>query len=236
MAKQSGAGRSHPCLAGCACGKHTVRNSGQFVPSDPRFSRPCFEGCACGRHDGNARGFKHSDEARLRIGAASRSRQRYPLTDVQKARISDRTREAMARPEVRQHIRDGMVAAVARPSYREQRSRLTAAMVAAGAFQGPTKPQLVLRDLIESAGYRTALEVQFDRAVVDIYLPIQHIAIEADGVFWHGVVEKNRPGYYGRRDLFLMNRFNLPTVRFTDAQIEHLTVSEVKEVIANVEV
>ena len=225
------------CDPGCECGKHSLKNSGQFKVGHGRPSKKCEAACECGRHVDKS-SFRHTGEAKARIAKASRERERQPFSLASRSRISIATKAAMNRPDVRARVRRGLAVALADPAYRERRSQLTARLYAEGRigrFRGPSKPQLALERLLRDAGYRTALEVPFDRAVVDIYLPEVHVGVEADGVYWHAVVERQRPGYYRRRDRFLASRFDLPTVRFTDAEIPTLTVSRLKEVIGRVQ-
>lgn len=64
------------------------------------------------------------------------------------------------------------------------------------------------------------LEKHFGKYTADAYLPPPyHLAFEADGDYWHPMVEENRPGYYARRDAELLSRFNLPVVRLTESEI-----------------
>ncbi|HEY5396213.1 MAG TPA: hypothetical protein VIL16_12530 [Trebonia sp.] len=52
----------------------------------------------------SSKGYKHSEEARARIAEASRTRERKPWTDEQRAKIRETTQAAMQRPEVKARL------------------------------------------------------------------------------------------------------------------------------------
>jgi len=70
-----------------------------------------------------------------------------------------------------------------------------------------TKLEVALYWLLATAGYCYSPQKQFGRYVVDAYLPIENLAFEADGEYWH-----NRPGAKERdskRDQYLKSKFGL---------------------------
>ena len=69
------------------------------------------------------------------------------------------------------------------------------------------------------------VEKYFGRYRIDAYLPPPyHLAFEADGKYWHTLHKQKDPGYYHRRDAYLLRKFNLPTVRLTEDEIQAVNV------------
>lgn len=64
------------------------------------------------------------------------------------------------------------------------------------------------------------IERRFGRALVDCYLPDYHLAFEADGTYWHRAELQARDR---ARDERLWERFRLPVVRLTQAELEEVT-------------
>ncbi len=63
--------------------------------------------------------------------------------------------------------------------------------------------ELALRRFLIEAGFEFEEQVQFDRCVVDAWVPEYGLVFEADGEAWHAYNERQRPGYYRRREWFL---------------------------------
>lgn len=93
-----------------------------------------------------------------------------------------------------------------------------------------TGPHLALAEFLINAGYELVLEMvwEYDKGAysVDLYEPNYHLAFEADGDYWHNYKETKEPGYFDRRDAYLLKRYNLPTIRFTDMEIRSMTKSK----------
>lgn len=72
-------------------------------------------------------------------------------------------------------------------------------------------------------------EKRFGKYRVDAYLPQPyHIAFEADGEYWH-----TRPGAIAKdksRDFYLLKRFKLPVVRFSQKELENIMAQHIKDV------
>lgn len=71
-----------------------------------------------------------------------------------------------------------------------------------------------------NAGYALVPEVRFGKYVVDFYEPEQHLAFEADSDFWHSPRWRRR--HDKQRDASLLAEYNLPVIRFTEAEINSL--------------
>ena len=70
--------------------------------------------------------------------------------------------------------------------------------------------------ILEKAGFELLEEVSFPPAQVDIYIPLYHIAFEADGPY-HKIQQKHDR----IRDQKLLDTYKLPVCRFTQEEIEH---------------
>lgn len=95
------------------------------------------------------------------------------------------------------------------PEANEQQGRMMAEF-----FQSWPRPRTVLERalyrLLEVAGLDYIPEKRFGRYIVDAYLPTEHIAFEADGVFWHQNKEREQ-----KRDGYL-SHFILAVVHLDD--------------------
>ncbi len=76
-----------------------------------------------------------------------------------------------------------------------------------------------LHAYLASTGLTLKPEVRFGRFTVDLYDRVHHIAYEADGKYWHDKNEAARPGYHANRDAYLLERFGLSVVHFTESEI-----------------
>lgn len=83
--------------------------------------------------------------------------------------------------------------------------------------RGETRLERILKDILTSdlCG-KIEAEVRFGRYVVDFYSRAYHTAFEADGVHWH-----NEASDY-IRDSYLMEKFDLPVIRFTESELLRL--------------
>lgn len=90
-----------------------------------------------------------------------------------------------------------------------------------------TKLARTLRDYLEGLGMKLEPEVSFWPYTVDLYDQRHHIAIEADGQYWHDKLERERPGYSANRDSVLKAKYGLTVVHYTDKEINQMkTVSK----------
>ena len=97
-------------------------------------------------------------------------------------------------------------------------SLATAARLARQGAIRPSLPQTLLMNRLLALGLVVETEKQFGRYVVDCYLPEVHIAVEADGDYWHrrpGAPERDR-----RRDEYLERVFGLGVIRFWESEIK----------------
>ena len=88
-------------------------------------------------------------------------------------------------------------------------------------YQRPSKIQLCLAYLLYQSGLPVIIEQRFGRYSIDCYVPAPyHLAFEADGEYWHN--RHSLSGYdYAARDTYLLKTFNLPTIRFTEREINN---------------
>ena len=74
-------------------------------------------------------------------------------------------------------------------------------------------------DFLVEAGFDIVIpEVQLGGFSVDALLAEEWVAFEADGEYWH----RDRQENDSRRDEYLLEEFNLPVVRLTQAEIGEL--------------
>ena len=82
---------------------------------------------------------------------------------------------------------------------------------------GPSSLAWDMIDFFTTSGFEILIpEQSFGRYTVDVYLPDYHLALEADGEYWHRETKE----YDEQRDAYLMEKFSLPVVRFTQYEIE----------------
>lgn len=79
-----------------------------------------------------------------------------------------------------------------------------------------------LHKYLTDLGMRLEPEVSFWPYTVDLYDPKHHIAIEADGQFWHDKLERERPGYSANRDSALKAKYGLTVIHYTDKEINQM--------------
>lgn len=110
------------------------------------------------------------------------------------------------------------------PEMNEKRAELTAQMHEEGRFPTAfTKIELALAEFLIDSGYDLIPQVQFGRYPVDLYEPNYHLAFEADGRYFHDRKEFFSPGYFKQRDEYLLSKYNLTTIRFSEAEIWGIT-------------
>jgi len=160
-------------------------------------------------------GPKGSAEWKEAIAATRRGKKASPET---RAKMSASAKGRIISPEQREKIRQSNLIAWSNPELLARHRARRATQKAPSKFWN-THPEQKLANFLERAGFRIQREKNFGHYRVDVYLLDYHLAIECDGVYWHRVTERNRPGYYANRDQVLMERFNLPIVRLTDAEI-----------------
>jgi len=160
---------------------------------------------------------------------------------------SEIAKGALARPGVRQKMRESHLRRGTRPPLStgrhhsaqtrarigaalsghvvssETRARISASLRGSTAPTWPHVPSclsglMVGVFLSEFPDVQT--EVPFGQYRVDAYLPPPyHLAFEADGAYWHARTERERPGYYARRDMTLRERYGLAVIRITEQEI-----------------
>ena len=77
--------------------------------------------------------------------------------------------------------------------------------------------------LASTSGLVLEPEVRFGRFTVDLYDRNDHVAYEANGIYWHALNEARDPGYHERRDNYLREVHGLRVVRFTDKEIRAMS-------------
>jgi very-short-patch-repair endonuclease len=85
------------------------------------------------------------------------------------------------------------------------------------SYTGETRFQKKVRKFIESKGVFIENEVQYNRFVVDFFLPIHQMAIEADGTYWHskpGIKERD-----ARKDKLLKDN-GIQVIRISEECLE----------------
>lgn len=212
------------CSIDCTCKRHT--NAPLWAPDDPRRTqliarnkstqqRAAVSAATLGRP-------KHSPESRELIRQAhlgmhpspetlrklSVIRKGHPVSEATRAKQKSSNQKTWASPEMKlaQSLRMGAIAEQGgnRPEH---------------IPWSYTLPHRQLVAFLEGAGFELRTEEQFGRFSVDVYLPEEHLAFEADGIYWHDLNDRERPGYYNRRDIYLMEKFGLPVVRITDVEL-----------------
>lgn len=84
----------------------------------------------------------------------------------------------------------------------------------------PTSIELILYAYLRLKGIEYVSQKRFGNRVVDAYLPSRHVAVEADGAYWH-----NRPGAQERdvkRDEYLRAKFGLTVVRVGESRLRRV--------------
>ena len=79
-----------------------------------------------------------------------------------------------------------------------------------------------LADALTKLGFRVQPEAKLGRRSIDVLLIDEWLAFEADGKYWHDINEAQFPGYHKTRDLELLKKWNLPTVRITEQEVLEL--------------
>jgi len=87
----------------------------------------------------------------------------------------------------------------------------------------PSNLQLMLGDVLRTAGYDLETEVRFGNYHVDFYSPSRHVAFEADGSY-HGL--ESHIVHDSARDSWLMNEYELPVIRFNTTEIRRLYAAD----------
>jgi len=133
-------------------------------------------------------GWHHTPEARARISASKRGR---PNVGHRSSPRSLECRVKIAEAAARNH--------------------------AAGIyFKGPTKLELALRELLQTASLEFEEQKRFGRYVVDAFVPSHGLVFEADGIFWYHHQDKEREA---RRDAYLVNRGVAAVVHLTEEDL-----------------
>lgn len=81
-----------------------------------------------------------------------------------------------------------------------------------------TRIHKALQAFLQRAGFNVVIDAPFGRYQVDCYVPDYHLAFEADGDYWHSLPDVRERD--ARRDIALLQNFNLPTVRFSETEIK----------------
>lgn len=160
----------------------------------------------------------------------SRSRMGHPVSDETKAKMSYaarnrslETRRKLSLSKIGNQYGKNNKGKKRTSEMKERRAEITAQQIADGKMPTSfTKPQLDLAGFLIDAGYDLIPEVRFGRYCVDLYEPYRHLGFEADGSYWHELVERTKPGYHGNRDSYLQNKFGLPIIRFSDQEIDQM--------------
>ncbi len=85
--------------------------------------------------------------------------------------------------------------------------------------KNPSNLSWKMVDFLVEAGFDIVIpEVQLGGFSVDALLAEEWVAFEADGEYWH----RDRQENDSRRDEYLLEEFNLPVVRLTQAEIGEL--------------
>jgi len=72
-------------------------------------------------------------------------------------------------------------------------------------------------------GVNVEPEVRFGPYTVDLYDRVDHVAYEADGLYWHNRMETKNPGHRARRDTYLREQHGLAVIHYSDIDIRTLT-------------
>lgn len=173
-------------------------------------SRKCLEGCKCLRHlngakPGQGKGSHHTDETKAKLSEISKARWRDK-------EIREKTLISMRSPEARAHWSKHWS-----DYYADKVNREMARFYGARASgRHVTSLEIKLRKLLSSFP-----DVEFERPFgpyrVDAYLPEHHLAIEADGRYWH---ERRGLEYDEKRDLHLLEAYGLIVVRLSELDLE----------------
>lgn len=149
------------------------------------------------------RGGKHTAEARAKMSAAQRG---IPKSPEHLAKLRVALRGANSVGLARHHALD-------LPNCRCY-------------VHGAARPYMIssytwkLAEVLVSAGFEVVIpEQQFGYKRVDVLLAEEWLAVEADGNY-HFTVE--RRAYDQKRDAELFDRFDLPVVRLSGAEVERL--------------
>jgi len=150
----------------------------------------------------NRIGYRHSDETRAKISAARVG---------QVIAHSEETRDKMSESRRLWHLNKSDTVETAR---RRKLAEAAAHNHAAGIYhRGPTSLELVLRGLLQTAGFEFEEQVRFGRYVVDAWVPSHGLVFEADCSFWYHHQDKEREA---RRDAYLVDRGVVAVVHLTE--------------------
>jgi very-short-patch-repair endonuclease len=83
-----------------------------------------------------------------------------------------------------------------------------------------TAPELAVREVLDQLGILYKPQHPIDKFRIDFYLPVLHIALEVDGIYWHSL--PGRAEYDAERDTILRS-LNVAPVHITDQEIAQTT-------------
>lgn len=156
------------------------------------------------------RGRKPGDHVFAASRAATKGRKRAPFSAEWRARIGAAQVGRTQTPESNQKRADSV-----RRAWAEGRK-------SPNTSYRYTSLARALHVYLESTGLSLEPEVRFGRFTVDLYDRENHVAYEADGRYWHERNEARYPGYHARRDAYLIERFGLKVVHYTDDVIRDM--------------
>ena len=149
----------------------------------------------------------HSPESRAKMSAVRKGVAPTPKQLAHLDALAEKMRGKPLSPQHRQRIGDGL-----RVAFERGRRRVP-------AVNTYTRLAQTLHGHLSRQGLVLEPEVRFGRFTVDLYDRANHVAYEADGRHWHELAELRRPGWHGRRDAYLMDRFGLAVVHFSEPAI-----------------
>lgn len=144
------------------------------------------------------------------------------MTDEHKERISKKLKGNLALIESGRRVgllNKGRTYVPMTEGHKAKIGIATARSHARGVYQrrGFTQIELRLYQLLECAGYRVERQVRFGRCVVDVWLPNEQIAFEADCMFWYHHQDAKREA---RRDSYLISKGVLAVVHLKDEDLD----------------
>lgn len=156
-------------------------------------------------------GKKYSVKSRARLSEALR--RRWANSEQRRDLLASYDRRS-ARPEYHAKLSS------ARKRHLENADPNCACMVCSPRFRGvETSIEIKLFEILQPIFPDVQREVRFGRWRVDAFVPSLNLAFEADGDYWHKLTERDRPGYYAKRDAAILARFGVVTVRLTETEL-----------------
>ena len=172
------------------------------------------------------RGTPRTKETKEKIKLSLLGKKRPPLKEETKRKMSEKRTQYLSDPNIREQIRQKAIGRKHTEKSKlkmsiKRRKHLDTHLNCSCITQA--SPSNLSKKMIDKYLFEfpeVIAEKRFGRFYIDAYIPHPyHLAFEADGKYWHRLHEKENPGFYQRRDIELLSRYNLPVIRLSENEI-----------------